>query len=508
MLRMSPVLPACCPATNAAGNPQRRRAQPASICLKWEMMSDSKAAVRRSPTDPFIERVRTTIVEHQMLVPGERVVVALSGGPDSVALLAALVALSRELQVELFAAHLNHGLRGTESLRDEDHALAVASQLGVACVVDRLDISATCSNLEEKGRELRYGFLRRVARDIACHKIATGHTLDDQAETVLMRIVRGAGLDGLAGIPAVRAGIIRPLLGCERAQVVEFLAAQGLEACQDSSNLDRRFLRNRIRQDVLPMLDAAHPGVTRRLAAAAITASAEARRLDALLAPQLARFCDASDGSLAVEVFEEIDSGLGGRLVRSWLRQVRGHLRQLNAAHVEAIIHIATDTRPNACVDLPSGEQVWREYEKLRWLKTTPQELGCVQIHPEGRPVVVTSGWKVRAWTQMFAGTVPRDPTLLSCVADADAVSLPLVVRCPHPGDRIRPFGMVGRKKLQDLFVDRKVPKRIQQTLPIVEAGGEILWVPGVVRSNMAVITAETRRILGMAAEQVGIAGV
>lgn len=463
--------------------------------------------MQRSQPNPFVERVRATIVQHQMLVRGERVLVALSGGPDSVALLAALAALAGELELRVCAGHVNHGLRGDESLRDEQHALAVSRRLGVECVVHRVGMSGNLSNLEEQARELRYSLLRKVSGHLGCHKIATGHTLDDQAETVLVRIVRGAGLDGLAGIPPVRSEIIRPLLGCTRTQVVEFLLEQGLEACEDSSNLERRFLRNRIRHDVLPLLDAAHPGVRQRLAAAAASARAEARHLDVVLAPQLARFVDPSDGGLAVQLFSEVHAGLHGRCVRSWLRQVRGHLRQLTAAHVAAIVHIATGARPNTCVDLPLGEQVWREYGQLRWMKQAPKEPATDHILSEESPVVLASGWRVQARTGPPAELVPRDPSLLSCFADADAVSLPVLIRCPRPGDLLRPFGMVGRKKLQDLFVDRKIPVRLRWAMPIIEAGGEILWVPGVVRSNAAPITPRTRRILCFEAAQVGIAG-
>lgn len=204
-----------------------------------------------------------------MLVPGDRIVVALSGGPDSVALLGALAGLAEEFGVSVCAAHFNHGLRGDESLRDQHCAENVARRLGIDLVVGQSSALDQGANLEARAREQRYAFLTRTAEGQSCTKIATGHTLDDQAETVLMRLLRGSGPEGLAGIQPVRDGrIIRPLIECSRAEVLAFLHAADLPFCQDSSNRDLRFLRNRIRHEVMPLLESIQPAAKRRLAAA------------------------------------------------------------------------------------------------------------------------------------------------------------------------------------------------------------------------------------------------
>lgn len=438
-----------------------------------------------------------------MLSANESVLVALSGGPDSVALLAALATLADELHVRVLAAHLNHGLRGAESFRDEQYAAQVAAQLGVPCTLRRVTLSTSAGNLEECAREARYAFLEQVAREQGCTKIATGHSCDDQAETVLMRMMRGAGLDGLAAIHAVRDGwIIRPLLDCSRAEVLAFLEARGLSYCEDSSNLDRRFLRNRIRYEVLPLLESINPGVRERLALAASIAAVEARHLDDLLAPILAASVDVADGSLSLRIFSELTAGLHGRAIRLWLRQKRGHLRGLSAAHIDSIRRIAGGPRPNAQAQLPGRERVVREYDRLRFLGAPILAPFDAQPLSAGASVSLPDGWQIRAELSDTAAALVPDPAQLRCIADADALESPLTVRPRRPGDRVQPFGMVGHKKLQDLFVDRKVPLRLRRSTPVVEAAGEILWVPGLVRSNRALVSAATSRILYLVAER------
>jgi len=466
-----------------------------------------RTPANRNPALPLLAQVRSTVQQYQMLAAGEGVLVALSGGPDSVALLAVLVALAAELGVRVHAAHLNHGLRGAESLRDETFAVAVARRLGVDCAVQRAVLSTTAANLEERARELRYAFLDGVARARGCSRIATGHTRDDQAETVVMRMMRGAGLDGLAGIHPVRDGrIIRPLIDCGRADVLAFLAAIDLTFCTDSSNRDLRFLRNRIRHEVLPLLESIDPGVVVRLAESAAAAASQSRQLDALLAAPLVAAIDPVHQSLRVQALTAIASDLHGRFVRSWLRRVRGHLRQLSAAHVEGILHIALGPRPNAQVDLPGGQLVVREYGRLRFVADTASSHLVPQRLDVDAPLVLPSGWRIHAVAGELS-TAVRDPTLLRFVADADALAVPLVVRRSRPGDRVQPFGMQGHRKLQDLFVDRKIPKLARHATPVVESAGEIIWVPGVVRGSAAPVMAHTRRTLCLVAELLGIAG-
>ena len=438
-----------------------------------------------------------------MLTRGERVLVAVSGGPDSVALLAALTALADSLEIEVCAAHFNHHLRGAESQRDQHCVESVATLLGVRCVIGDAVGLAGASNLEARAREQRYAFLARSAASEACTKIATGHTLDDQAETLLMRLLRGSGWDGLAGIQAVRDGcIIRPMIECSRRQVLAFLKARALPYCEDSSNYDRRRLRNRVRHDVLPLLRTINPNVAHSLASTAQIVAAEAALLEADVCARL----PAPAASLPVAAIAITPAALRGRLGRTWLRAQRGDLRRLTAAHVHAVVDLALSQRTSASLRLPGRQRVIREYDQLVWCAgDAPQVDDSPHDLVAGAAVSLHSGWRISA--ELIEGQPPRPPDLWEAIADAAVVPTPLLVRSARPGDRVRPLGMCGSRKLQDIFVDRKLPRAQRWSLPVVEAAGEILWVPGIVRSGAALITPETRSRLRLIAWKTGIAG-
>jgi tRNA(Ile)-lysidine synthase len=347
-----------------------------------------------------------------------------------------------------------------------------------------------------------------VAAEQGCTKIATGHTSDDQAETMVMRLLRGTGSDGFAAIHAVRDGrIIRPLIECSRAAVLDFVRAHALRFCEDSSNQDRRFLRNRIRHEILPLLHALNPAAVRHLAAAAQGVTDELawlreqdeRRLAAAL---------AADGALAVSAVSGTEMPLRARLVRAWLRHLHGDLAGLHRLHFRAIVDLACGQRPNGRVRLPGGRWVVREYHELRCMSDEPAA-GAEAEHllVAGATVHLRSGWRIGATVEPIAGGWQRPASLFEAVADAAAVATPLVVRTVRPGDRIQPLGLRGHRKLQDVLVDRKVPLRARRSYPVVELDGEVFWVPGVIRSNRALVTPNTRAALRLVAREAGVAG-
>jgi len=489
-----------------------------------------------------------------MVSPGERVLVAVSGGPDSVALLGALVALAPALKIDVCAAHFNHHLRGEEAERDQRCAQLVATTLGVRCIVgDAVDLCGH-PNVEARARTQRYAFLASVAEAEGCAKIATGHTMDDQAETLLMRLLRGTGWDGMACIQPVRDGrIVRPLIDCSRRQVIRFLTARWLPSCEDSSNRDTRLLRNRVRLDVLPLLRAINPNVVHTLASTAEILSGEATLLEAaaslclpamamsvgsvLREPQHERSgshwiqnpkhlpvrpeeppsfggvskggCGEGRQSLAVASLVTAPPALRGRVVRMWLRTQRGDLRRVTAAHIRAIVDLALGERPGARVRLPGGERIVREYEQLRW-KTdeTPAAAEPQREIVPGSSVSLASGWSITAeLLDAHRLDPPRSRNLWEMAADAATIPTPLVVRGARPGDRVRPLGLRGSRKLQDIFVDRKLPRDERWSFPVVEAAGEVLWVPGIVRSSAALVTSDTCSALRLIARKAGIAG-
>ena len=310
--------------------------------------------------------VQGTIREHGMLAPGERVLVAVSGGADSVGLLLVLSQLRRKLGVELVAAHVNHRLRGAEADADEAAAAAAAARLGVRFV--RCDLGGRLrsddANLEERARRLRYAALRQLAAETGCGRIATGHTLDDQAETVLMRLVRGAGLRGLTAIrPRRRDGIVRPLIDCRRTAVRVVVEQAGLAFRHDASNDDPRFLRTQVRRRVLPLLAELNPAVAEACANLAASARAEGAAVTRWADAELGAV--AAAGGLPVAWLSAQPAGARTLLARRWLLRAGVPRRRLDRRHVRATVALALAAAGSGEVHLPLGWVLRRNRGRL-----------------------------------------------------------------------------------------------------------------------------------------------
>ncbi|MBI2893706.1 MAG: tRNA lysidine(34) synthetase TilS [Deltaproteobacteria bacterium] len=305
----------------------------------------------------MLEKVRRTIAAHGLFEPNDCVLVACSGGPDSVALLAGLSELGRELCIELCVAHVDHGLRpGSE--RDGELVGRIAARLDLGLRIERIEVPAGPGGVLERAREARYACLEKVADELGCARIAVGHTRGDQAETVLHRLLRGTGIEGLGAIPPRRGRIVRPLLDVGRPEVLEFLRTRGLPWVEDPSNERLEFLRVRLRREVLPLLDDLAPGVEERLAALAAEARGLTEELQRLVEP----FAQPSVLTIA-----RAPEGLRPLVVREVLRRLRGDLRELTRAHLEAAARLALDGPRRGEVHLPRGALV-RDDDALGWV--------------------------------------------------------------------------------------------------------------------------------------------
>lgn len=295
--------------------------------------------------------MRQTIRQQLLFPPTGRVVVAVSGGADSLALLHALRTAATRLRIDVAAAHFNHRLRGVAADEDEEFVRDACRRLGVPLTVERATEVIRGAGLEAAARRARYAFLRSAAADFGAVRIATAHTLDDQAETVLMRLMRGSGADGLRAIRFRRGPIVRPLLECTRAAVLDYLAAADIEFRVDASNEDRRFLRNRVRHDILPVLDAINPRVRGALARGAAVLQAEADLLDRLVRRRLADLSD-TNGALSAAGMQRLPVAVRRRVARAWLR--RNGVRRPAFEHVETVAALAQAGRGTRAA-LPGG---------------------------------------------------------------------------------------------------------------------------------------------------------
>jgi len=444
----------------------------------------------------FEAQVRRDIDAQKLLQPGQGVVVGVSGGADSMALLTVLHALGRRhgLPLEITVAHLDHGLRGAASERDAAFVSERARALGVRVESERSDgLGASAANLEERAREARSAFFARVADSVGAPSIAVGHTRDDQAETVLQRLARGGGVRSLAAMEPRRAdGLVRPLLRRRRHECLAYLAAREVPFVEDDTNRDPAFTRNRIRHQLLPELSRGlGVDMGERLAALAgdlrVEAALAERQVEAVLARQ------EPD---TLRVADVVAAGAGaGRIVHAWLASL-GHRAQ--RAQIETLVEISRSGAASAGLDL-ADVRVERSYEVLTCRtpgQTTP---GADRLRWEVPGALeLGSGWLLMAEEAEGSqeAVSAEDP-----VVDRRAVREALTVRRPEPGDRIRL--RAGRRKLSDLFIDLKIPRPERSRLAVVASGTDIIWVPGVAVAADVLPGKSTKRWMRLRAERV-----
>jgi tRNA(Ile)-lysidine synthase len=454
-------------------------------------------------------RVAETIRKYRMLADGDAILAAVSGGPDSVALLHALADVKEEFNLRLEVAHLEHGIRGEESRADARFVAALADRVGLPFHLKEIKLSEAKAesgggNLEALAREERYRFLADTARGRGLNKIATGHTLDDQAETLLMRMFRGSGRRGMRAIaPTARHGdaiLIRPLIETPREDVEAYLAAEGLEYRVDRSNFDSTLLRNWMRLDLIPRLkEKIDPAVPARLARMAEIVRDEDEVLDRLARERLPATVRSS-ALLRAPLLAE-PGALQRRIVRLWLENDLGSLRRIGFDHIEAVLELACAGPPNGCVTLPGGREAVRRYETLTIEKRgvrPPYIAYSYRFQTRADLIVVEAGMKLSSSVVAPDDVVTNDP--FEAFFDVEKLPRTLTVRNFRPGDRLRPLGMTGQKKVKDLFIDKKMSLEARATLPLLFAGDEIAWIPGCARSRIALITAGTQSVLRVSA--------
>ena len=397
--------------------------------------------------------------QHDLLRPGP-LVVAVSGGTDSVALLVLLTELATQLGLVLQVAHFDHRTRPRAAGADAGFVADLAATLGAPFRMGRADHAATS---EEDARRARYAFLRRAAAESGATAIATAHTRDDQAETVLLHLTRGSGLAGLAGMRPSRDGIIRPFLTLSRADTVAICVAAGITPREDPTNRELRFARNRVRRRVIPELERINPQATLALArfagVAAMATDAAASEADAALDAAL-------EGE--VVVLDRLDRRVRDDALSRWWERLTG--RSLSSANRLALAALAAGTAGSAAADLPGGRAV-REYRRLMRLLPAPAD-GSIESRD---PVALRAGETV-SWHGWTIGLSAERDRAWPIVVRAPAAG-ELIVRGRRPGDRIGPE---LRMKVQDLFTDAKVPARMRDTHPLVTTGdGAVWWAVG-----------------------------
>ncbi len=439
-----------------------------------------------------------------MFKKGDRVVVAVSGGADSVCLLQVLYDLQKELGLDLLVCHFNHGLRPDE---DEEETrfvktLAESLQLPFAAEKSAKDLGASGRSLEETARNARYAFLENTRMLFSAQKIAVGHTLDDQAETLLMRLLRGSGTSGFSGIPPVRDGVIvRPLLELTREEIEQYLAQKGALYVTDPSNSNPGPRRNDIRLNILPLLKKRQPGLLQILGSAAATLREEREWMESEAADWINRQAQrGNDREIRIPLSEFVclPEGKKAHVIRQALRMSAGHLHGITTRHIEAVKKAAQGDNPHAQIALPGDLSFKRGYECLVFsvaARETPKSFSLLIHHP-GVFYSKEARGTIRVAEYPREDVEPEGFSERTAFFDAAEVPYPLTVRSFKEGDRFIPLGMRGHKKLKNFFIDCKIPLEERKTIPIFLTGDRIFWVCGLRMDDRFKVTPRTKTVL------------
>jgi tRNA(Ile)-lysidine synthase len=505
----------------------------------------------------LVQRVRDTINENGLFSPGDKVVGGVSGGPDSLALLHLLRRLREELQINLHVAHLNHRLRGPESDADAEFVARLAHEWNLPATIESRDVRALARErhlgLEEAAREARYAFLAEVAAGVGAGVIAVAHQADDQVESVLMHLIRGAGLAGLAGMglqvkirnskfeignskaeeeqpssgeagfrtsdfqfrisnfdfpisnPELR--IVRPLLDVTRAEIEAYCHEQGLTARVDASNLDTTLFRNRLRHEVIPYLERLNPGLRRVLLHTARALADDYAIVRREVRKALAKVAREEEGVVvfARQAWRELPPALRRGTLRAAVEQLRGDLRDVDWVHIENAHRIVLEKGVGTAATLPHGlllvvgydEFVVGDATRVRaWVPRADWPLlnrEPLELPVQGVVALPDSEWLVE--TELTHDReVPADRW--TARLDFDRCSGERVLRCRRPGDRFQPSGLEGHTRLVAKFlIDAKVPRAVRDRLPLLAADERVLWVCGLRVDERARVRPETRQV-------------
>ncbi|MTI83311.1 MAG: tRNA lysidine(34) synthetase TilS [Firmicutes bacterium] len=457
-----------------------------------------------------VQDVLLTIKKYNMIESGNRVLVAVSGGPDSMALLHILFGLKDQLGIQLHVFHLNHCFRGTESMQDACLVEDTAQLLGVPYTLEKFDVPAYCvqnhKSNQEGAREVRYNLISRISSQIGAARVALGHHADDQAETVIANFLRGSGLTGLKGfLPLREEFYIRPLFRLRRKDIEEYCKVNKISYRIDSSNKKTVYKRNQIRLELIPVLEDYNPALVNTLLKTAEVLRAEDEFLEneagkVCTSPMVSNECNG--WVLDIDLLTALPLALQRRVMRKlWSRMV-GEPGGLGFGHLEVILDLLQEGKGSWESHLPRGIHVTRSYNQLYFKKESESNerapVDRYHINVPGETQIPGLGVVVRA-NVLFRGET-LDPEMLPAqevLLDYDKLNGKLFVRTRLHGDRFSPLGMNGAEvKLKKFFIDQKIPWEKRESIPLVTCNGEIAWVAGVRPAEKFKVDEASERLL------------
>ncbi|MGL5649604.1 MAG: tRNA lysidine(34) synthetase TilS [Clostridium sp.] len=454
------------------------------------------------------------IEENDLIRKGDKVLVALSGGPDSICMLHLLCSIREEYSLEIGAAHLNHMLRGEEANKDEEYAKEFCESLGVEFFSRRVDIEGYSKergvSTETGGRDVRYELFTDVKKKYGYTKIATAHNANDQAETILMRMMRGTGLEGLCGIPVKRDGVfIRPILCMERNKIEEYCEKFDLKPRIDKTNLETVYTRNKIRLKILPyMKENFNNDVVMAINRMTHILYEDNKFITDYAKEKFKLFCVKENGDIKIkkELFNESRSVLT-RVIRKALVKVSKSTYDFEMKHIEEVIKL-NYLGTNKKVDLPNGiyaENIYGEiYIKKREEKKVVEKKKICVLKEEVEKRSQFGDYEFNFEVLKNQKNLKITNNDLIKYFDYDKINKCIIIRNRENGDKMVPFGMKGTKKLKDIFIDMKIQKEKRDELPVIVFDDNIAWVVGVRLSDIYKVTKETENILKISYKRKG----
>lgn len=447
----------------------------------------------------MLRKVREYIREEKLLEPGKKVLLGVSGGPDSMALLHIMHKLTAEMDLGLAALHLNHGLR-PEAAAEEEFAREHCRNWGIDFYSRQADIRARAlqekKTLEEAGRDCRYRYFFEQLEELQADYIATAHHQDDQAETVLLHLLRGSGLKGLRGIMPRKDQLIRPLLALSKAEIIHYLDENQIPYCLDQSNNDLRFLRNRIRRELIPYLQKTYnPRIMESLNQLAGIARDENDYLEKQLHFSWDKLLLRQEPGLIIldkKALGEEHPALQKRLILEALARLRGE-SGWELKDVQRILRLLYQSGSSKYIQLRQGLRVSSVYRELHFTNRPFREGSfCYPISVPGRLSIPETG---ENYIIELGQPATFQPGLSSCL-DYDKLKQPLFLRSRQPGDRFQPSGMKGSKKVKDYFIDIKLPREQRARVPLLTSGKNVYAIVGYRVSRLAEVDTESQRVL------------
>ncbi|HHX77418.1 MAG TPA: tRNA lysidine(34) synthetase TilS [Firmicutes bacterium] len=469
--------------------------------------------------DLLVLKTRKFIKEHKLVSGGDKVLLAISGGPDSMALLEALFILSEELKISLHVVHLNHRFR-EEAQKEAEFVREKAQEKELPATILEYDVPGYRDinrlSSQEAARQIRYRLFRKVALETGANRIAVAHHSDDQVETLLLNLIRGTGLEGLKGMQPERdwqgVSIIRPFLALTRKEIESYLAANNIESCLDKSNLKETYFRNKIRLRLLPLLEREYNPNLRKglLTLSRIVAETEAymdeKTEEALTAVAKPFSGEEGEGlSLNRRDFLGLPLALQSRVLRKSLACLLPGLKGLSSRHIGSLRRLASG-ETGASINLAGGLKASLTYNAILITREAgkPRLFTPVFLPVPGRVNLPALGLAMKAEIlDQDKAPWPPDPKK-EALLDYEAIrgAKRLLVRRRRPGDRFRPLGLAGSKKLKDYFIDKKIPRAKRDHFPLVMINEDIVWVAGLEIGDAYKIKPETKKILRLVIER------